>query len=295
MFTFPGSFLNAGYGTDQGIGHLFHDKHLPVGEKYLETLQHDDSVLFTFVHESREQRYGYDQFRKIVHVDLPTDAVARIVEHLDGDLNPLNRTLTLTDEDGNDIGFCRYTHDHLGVGTLLNGRLMVIDLDGDAIFSLVNLLHAYVRDYDDYISNQVDVTKPAHEWEAIAAALDAGYDQHIAAIIREELYGRHPQDKVNVRLRDERMAETVEEHANVEVTACAGEWLDVCAEAKASRHFDVIEHIVNETDLKPYSSDPYPYGVLPTTPLTASIPLTMIGKVNLMLGYVRLDSVIVFK
>lgn len=298
MITFPGSFLNAGYHETDAIGHLFHDKDAILGTKYLETVQHDEHVLFVFVHESKEQRYGYDQFRHVVRVDLPCDAVADIVQHLDGEINPLKRTVALTDDEGNDIAFCRYTNDHVGVGTLLNGKLMVIDLDGDAIATLVHLLDAYVSAYDEYITNQVDVTKPAHVWAAIADALAAKYYPEIAALIREELYGRHPLEPVNVRLRDEHMADIVEEHASIELEATAEELVALCCTAREDRlpgAEAIITAVVWDTGVNIDRHDPYPYGVLPSTRLTANIPREHAQTVRHALDLRALDKLTVLK
>lgn len=224
MITFPLSFLNAGGSYGDAIGRLYQD--MAVEGKYLEVMQAEDIVLFRLVHESREQRYGYDSFRKILEYTIDISDIIRIEDLIDcGD----HASLEVIDTDGESIGFMLDTkHDRLQVGGLLNGRLMVIDLDRDDAASLSRLLGAMRDDYDTFIENQREHTATYAEW------IDAINNPDAPRWVRDMIeYALDDHDQfrddetVTLRFSGDANLWAVEEAFEVERTYTAREWADM--------------------------------------------------------------------
>lgn len=216
------SFLNAGISEDVAIGRIFPAISTTSTVKYLEIVQAENYILFRLVHESEEQRYGYDSFRKIVERRIHTLDVATIRDTIldRRDLAAITRDLH-TDEE---LGVVWNTQrDHLSFCVELGDRFLFLDLDPDTADRLESLLALMEEDYQTYCASLVTHTFTARRWHLIADEID---DPRLREHIFDNIsfYGRH--ESVSITVDDEQSYQILQASTTA-MSWRAQEWLDI--------------------------------------------------------------------
>lgn len=266
MITFPNSFTNGGGEPGSGIGRLYHDRNDE--QKYLEVSQAEDYVTITLYHESREQRYGYDSFRKILRFDLPIHDVILFEEVIDAEQRRSEAIMAL---DGDELGI--YFDDRnecVSFCGMLNGRTFMIDLAFADAHNLSYLLQAMREDYDRHIDNQRFYTATYGDWKHAANnptvpgwvrdLIERGIADHLRSSDDMEITLTFDGDYEHDR---------AVEALGVERSYSAGDWHAIFAEADP----EVVTRIKAELGWVDPADGDLPYGLSPSTILTATIPV----------------------
>lgn len=277
------SFLNPGATETESIGRLYWDREEQVySHKYLEVTQAEDYVLFRLVHESSEQRYAHDSFRKMIERRIPIADVVMIEEAIDR--GPLvlsaeeQRTLTdypsveVFDQDGDVLALIT-TEDGFTIGGL-NGRYSQrVRLSPEDAESLSWLLSRMRFAYDEMIEESEEITATALTWQIVARDLD---NSALTDKITAALWGYGDRDLVTITLRSWEYHD-VSPLLTGEVVANAAEWQAMLAELAHDREDEVIAEIEYETGV---TATTLPYGTLPTTYLSATFSRSTIDAIH---------------
>lgn len=252
------SFQNAGFAESEAIGRCFHGLNADsVSQSYLEVLQAEDYVLFRLVAESREQRYGYDQFRKIVEARVHADHVFDVESIIDGRRALEPRTVTLRDKDeGHEIGF-RWNREKnaLSIAGELGSKFLFIDLDEDDADSLSHFLYALRLDYEEYLASLVTYTFPKRKWLLLCQYLDR---DTLNDRIESEVFPRRSDADVSITLSPSEAAR-IDELVEHEASFSVAQWLDLIPHIE---DIDIRERVSREVGLL---GDDLPYGTTRST------------------------------
>lgn len=252
------SFMNPGVSEGESIGRLFYDRdEQPHGStKYLELAQAEDYVLFRIVHESSEQRYAHDSYRKIFESRVSISDAPAIADFLLTDLDPTVEypSATFTSEYDDDL-IITLTEQGATLGGDLGDRIIKIRLDADDTATVRMMLRDMFAAYVDMLDRQVSLTATVEDFRRAANKLD----DHLTHLILEETEyrGLDGTDTITITFPDQYEADRVEEAFKFEYGATVGQWHAYLAELDAQREDDLCTLIVAELG---FSLGELPYG-----------------------------------
>jgi hypothetical protein len=244
MITFPNSFQNANGDEGGAIGHLFWDRDVP--HKYMEVLQAEDYVLFRIVHESEDQRYGFEQFRKMREFRVTVAAmpnITGIIEAAVPEEGPYLSASVWDEYDGGELGVAMTEHGLTLGCTLGDTKILKVRLDADATDTLYTLLLAFYDDYEQYLNRREFLTANLREWHLVLDQLD---DYYPARDIKEAILesgAQNPDDEVTVELYDASELERIKDMMTIEYEWSVDEWRRVLEGLKEIREFDLLAHL----------------------------------------------------
>lgn len=273
MITFPYSFQNANGDEGSGIGRLFWDR--DVEHKYLEVKQAEDYVLFRIVHESEDQRYGFESFRKMREFRVTVAAMPAVTDLIRGGVDEGEEypSIPLWDEYGEgEIGFA-LTEQGITVGcTLGPTKILKVRLDEDDTDTLCALLTAFYDDYQDYLNRRVFVTATLRDWQRVLDTLDGSYPSSTILDAIATSDPQNPNDTINIELADSDEADRVEEALSCTYEWTVAEWRGVIDSLQELREPRLAEKIAIEVGFRFYGDLlENPVGTTDRT----SIPVTM--------------------
>lgn len=254
MITFPTSFLNANGDEGSSIGRLFWDRE--IDNTYVEVLQAEDYVLFRLVHESEDQRYGFEHFRKFREFRVNIAFVERVSQLIRAGVPAIGDypSIALWDEydDGGEIGFA-LTEKGLTVGcTLGQTKILKVRLDEDDSWTLCKLIDAMITDYVDYIERRVFVTQTLREWRHVLATFDGMYPSDLIEDAIANSNAQNPDHTVCVEFPDSYDADRVEEALSCTYEYTVAEWREIIHALQEQREQQLANKVAVEIGFRLY-------------------------------------------
>lgn len=257
MITFPTSFQNANGDEGSAIGHLFWDREIE--GTYVEVLQAEDYVLFRIVHESADQRYGFEQFRKWAEFRVTVQAMPAIVNLVRAgvpDEGPYPSVPLYCEYDGDEIGFA-LTEQGLTVGCKLGDtKILKVRLSEDSTDTLCDLVQAFYDDYQDYLERREFITATLREWNAVLDQLDGNWPSEDINQAIYDASAEHDDDEVTVEVPDAYEAERLKDLMLEEYEWSVDEWRRVLQGLAESRDWDLYNKLVTEFGFHADLSEP---------------------------------------
>lgn len=254
MITFPYSFQNANGSEGDAIGHIFWDR--DVEGKYLEVSQAEDYILFRLVHESQDQRYGFESFRKFreFRVNIAfVEGVSQLIRAgvpATGDYPSISRWDEY--DDGGEIGFA-LTEKGLTVGcTLGQTKILKVRLDEDDSWTLCKLIDAMITDYGDYLDRRVFVTQTLREWRHVLATFDGMYPSELIEDAIATSNAQNPDHTVCVEFPDSYDADRVEEALSCTYEYTVAEWREIIHALQEQREQQLANKVAVEVGFRLY-------------------------------------------
>lgn len=279
MITFPTSFLNANGDEGSSIGRLFWDRE--IDNTYVEVLQAEDYVLFRLVHESEDQRYGFEHFRKWAEFRVTVQAmpaVAGIILAEVPEEGPYLSVPLYDEHDGDEIGFAM-TEKGLTIGCKLGDtKILKVRLDEDDTLTLCDLLTAFYDDYQDYLNRREFITATLREWHIVLDRLNGGWPSED---INEAIYNasaEHDDDEVTVEVPDAYEAERIKDMMTYEYEWSVAEWRRVLQGLAESHDWNLYNKLVTEFAFHSDLSDPN--GTTDSTTLYTTLSLDEGAKIE---------------
>lgn len=272
MITFPTSFQNANGDEGSAIGHLFWDRE--IDNTYLEVAQAEDYVLFRIVHESADQRYGFEQFRKMREFRVTVAAMPAVTDLIragvdEGEEYP---SIPLYDEhDGSEIGFA-LTEEGITVGCKLGQtKLLKVRLDEDSTSTFCELLEAFYQDYEDYLNRRAFLTYRLKDWYTILNKLDGRYPSDDISEALHYSNAKSEDDEVTVELYDEAECERMTDLLLIEHEWSVADWREALSGLKEERQEVLLNKLADELGFDADHLEEDPHGCTVRTLLSASL------------------------
>lgn len=272
MITFPTSFQNANGDEGSAIGHIFYDR--VIDNTYLEVAQAEDYVLFRIVHESADQRYGFEQFRKMREFRVTVTAMPAVTDLIragvdEGEEYP---SVNLWDEHGEgDIGFA-LTEAGITVGCKLGStKLLKVRLDEDATSTFCALLEAFYQDYEDYLNRRAFMTETVRNWHKILDRLEGRYPSDIIEEAIRNTYTVSLDDEVTVELYDQADCERMLDLLMIDYDWTVDEWREALMGLRDERKEVLLSAIATELGFDTDRLEDDPRGCTGRTRLSMSL------------------------
>lgn len=244
MITFPNSFMNANGDEGSAIGHLFWDREIE--HTYVEVLQAEDYVLFRLVHESADQRYGFESFRKMREFRVTVAAMPAVTDIIRGGVPEEGEypSVPLWDEYGEgEIGFALTEHG-ITIGCALGTtKLLKVRLSNDDTETFCRLLEAFYDDYQSYLERRVFVTATLREWRHVLVTFDGKYTSDLIENAIADSGASEDDHEISIEFTDSYDADRVQEALSCTCEYTVAEWreiVDTLREQRKDRFADKI-------------------------------------------------------
>lgn len=272
MITFPTSFQNANGDEGSAIGHIFCDR--VIDNTYLEVAQAEDYVLFRIVHESADQRYGFEQFRKMREFRVTVTAMPAVTDLIRGGVDDGEEypSVNLWDEYGEgDIGFA-LTEEGITVGCKLGStKLLKVRLDNDSTLTFCELLEAFYQDYQDYLERRAFMTETVRNWHKILDRLEGRYPSDVIEEAIRNAYTVSLDDEVTVELYDQADCERMTDLLMIDYDWTVAYWRRALLGLREDRQEVLLNKIADELGFDADHLEEDPRGCTSRTRLSMSL------------------------